>query len=339
MAHYELKISCDSPLAMLATAERVGARKIFSANELDTYFKTFRADHFQKYRQYNPAIKISINPNTGEAWGAKGDKNAHIADWILSSRYILYKRDQKSGLRYSDISVLDVRSEGLAKNFYEQLKANFPVDCYVDKMRHVFWHQHKGLNIRTHVDEDVKKLGSFIEFEIKEDRKIVSEAHAEDTFAELITIFDLNESDIQKHNYRDLTHALYPHYSPLLATLPETALDFIKNKTEVLTVPKGEKFISFKDTSFDGYLIEKGQVEVFTEDDRKIRTIAPNDITGEWAVDVGFRTANVLASNQEDVVMRIIPKHFLEEVILSDSTISHHIRKRHAEDERNRLIA
>jgi len=107
---------------------------------------------------------------------------------------IFYHRNEKTGRRWSNYSILTISETKNTKAF---LKEAFSIDVVVKKTRHVYYYKGQA---RIHFDR-VKGLGTFIEFEVlcKKDKK-----RALLLYNELVALFGIKEENVIRCSYSDL---------------------------------------------------------------------------------------------------------------------------------------
>lgn len=110
-----------------------------------------------------------------------------------SYELIHYERANRQGKRYSTYSVHPIKDPAKVKQLFKKL---YGIKLVVRKKRKVFFHK----NARIHIDQ-VKGLGSFIEFEVIVDRGSV---RAERLMTKLKEYFNIRKDDCIGGSYVDL---------------------------------------------------------------------------------------------------------------------------------------
>jgi len=166
MPNIEIKARCSNLDKARETAERLKTTYIGNLHQIDTYYKT--KEGRLKLREIN-------------------EKEAQL---------IPYFKEYAFGPMKSNYSLLPVENPEHLKNILDKILGTLTV---VDKKREVFLIN----NIRVHLDE-VKNLGSFVEFEaVYEENSIEDKEREIKKVSELLDIFQIGEDDLLDKSYID----------------------------------------------------------------------------------------------------------------------------------------
>ena len=166
MPNIEIKAKCSNIDFATQTAKRLKTDYLGTLHQIDTYFST----------QYGRLKLREIN----------GEK----------AELIPYYKEYSTGPMKSDYSVLPVKEITNAKSIFDKILGTVTV---VDKKREVYLID----NVRVHLDE-VKELGTFIEFEAVYDEKDPINKEKEVLkVEELMDAFKINNDDLLDRSYID----------------------------------------------------------------------------------------------------------------------------------------
>ncbi|NPV11502.1 MAG: class IV adenylate cyclase [Ignavibacteria bacterium] len=160
----EIKVPVKNLKSLIDIIEKEGAKKIYSARQVDVYYKL-----------NNGRLKIRNSSGNGE------------------KSIIFYKRIEDGSERWSDFEVIKVDNPETWIKFFDKFLERLVV---VDKHRtlyHLF-------NTRIHFDK-VRGLGNFIELETKVVR---NKNQAKKEFQKLIELLKLNPEKQILNSYSDL---------------------------------------------------------------------------------------------------------------------------------------
>jgi predicted adenylyl cyclase CyaB len=164
MKNLEIKATCSNPIRAQETAHSIGARFVWSRQQIDTYFPV-------------PHGKLKLRET---------DSHAEL---------IAYSRPERSEARTSHYHITPVTDSVGLLNI---LKQSLGIDCIVQKKRTLYvWH-----SVRIHLDQ-VEQLGSFIEFEAVLTPQ-VSETQSRHYLDRLFSAFDLGTEHIIACGYYEL---------------------------------------------------------------------------------------------------------------------------------------
>jgi predicted adenylyl cyclase CyaB len=124
----ELKAACPSPTEAIHSAVRIGARRIGTLSQTDTYFQA-------------GSDRLKLREIRGD-----------------HAELIFYRRPNTNSTRYSEYTVVRVSEPARVRRLFTRL---FGVRVVVVKKRLLFFYR----NARIHIDS-VVGLGNFIEFEV-----------------------------------------------------------------------------------------------------------------------------------------------------------------------------
>jgi predicted adenylyl cyclase CyaB len=166
MPNIEIKAKCRDLQKARSIAEKVKTNYAGSLHQVDTYFST--KEGRLKLREIN-------------------GKDAQL---------IPYYKEYRIGPMKSSYSVMPVKDP---KNLKEILHKILGTITVVDKKREVFLVN----NVRIHLDE-VKELGSFIEFEaVYKDNTQVEKEIESKKVSELMIVFGIKDEDLLDKSYID----------------------------------------------------------------------------------------------------------------------------------------
>jgi len=116
---------------------------------------------------------------------------------------IYYERENVAGPKRSEVFILKVQKAGVFKNLLERL---LETSAIVEKVREIYQYHgtplaSKHRYIQVHLD-DVKKLGTFIEFEMKGSNQ--TEERDKQILESLMKKLKIEANQLEKHSYLDL---------------------------------------------------------------------------------------------------------------------------------------
>lgn len=166
MPNIEIKAKCHDLKIARNLADLLKTEYVGSLHQVDTYFTTEKG-------------RLKLREINGK-----------------ESQLIPYYKDYSKGPMKSNYSVLTVRDAQNTKDILEKILGIVTV---VDKIREVFLID----NIRIHLDQ-VKKLGSFIEFEAVYDENSAEDKKREiEKIESLMKDFRIEEEDLLDRSYVD----------------------------------------------------------------------------------------------------------------------------------------
>ena len=116
---------------------------------------------------------------------------------------IYYARENVAGPKRSEVFILKVQKAEVFKNLLEKL---LETSAIVEKVREIYRYQgtplaSKHRYVQVHLD-DVKKLGTFIEFEMKGSNQ--TEKRDKQILENLMKKLKIKANQLEKHSYLDL---------------------------------------------------------------------------------------------------------------------------------------